>query len=197
MRDDLKMAESLQFEPFMSQWFSVQPKNGVALLYTGYFSQPNITAMGEVLRLYLEQNESSAVTRRKLFSTFIEMSQNILRYSYDHQILLKERDELRFGSICVRNESCKYYLESTNMVPVENSTHLQAHLETLRSMAPEEIKRAWKLGLLSETPATSKGANLGLLTIARDTSEPLVYQFNQLDATALCAFYLKATICHG
>ncbi|CAK9886312.1 MAG: hypothetical protein XXXJIFNMEKO3_02740 [Candidatus Erwinia impunctatus] len=62
--------------------------DSVALQYTGFFSQTNIAAMAEVIRLYLEQHETSGSRRRRLFSTFIEMVQNILRYSADQRALV-------------------------------------------------------------------------------------------------------------
>jgi hypothetical protein len=63
--------------------FTLQRQNAVELFYTGYFSQQHIVSLGEVIRAWLDKHESSAVTRRKLFSAFIEMGQNIVRYSAD------------------------------------------------------------------------------------------------------------------
>lgn len=191
------MTENLNIQHVIRHAQPVPVADDIALSYTGYFSQTNITAMGEVLRLYLDHNENSSATRRKLFSTFIEMAQNILRYSSDERALPCEQDALRFGSIRVSNSRDKYFLESTNLVKTESSSHLRENLDSLSTMSLEEIKRAWKHGLTAETPATSKGANIGLLTIARDTSEPLVYEFEQVDTATLFTFYLKATICHG
>ncbi|BAN99847.1 hypothetical protein E05_50810 [Plautia stali symbiont] len=42
--------------------------------------------------------------------------------------------------------------------------------------------------------ATSKGANIGLLTLARDVSEPLEYELRPLPASGYATFWLKATI---
>ncbi|SES72443.1 MULTISPECIES: SiaB family protein kinase [Kosakonia] len=176
--------------------FTLQRQNAVELFYTGYFSQQHIVSLGEVIRAWLDKHESSAVTRRKLFSAFIEMGQNIVRYSADDRFLSAVEHELRFGSVCFHMDQTHYYLETANLVGPEASTLLQTNLEVLRGMSQAEIRDAWKQGLRSEAPATSKGANIGLLTMARDTSVPLEYRIHPLAASSLSAFHLKATFCH-
>ncbi|AHJ77193.1 hypothetical protein HPU94_11715 [Kosakonia sacchari] len=176
--------------------FTLQRQNAVELFYTGYFSQQHIVSLGEVIRTWLDKHESSAVTRRKLFSAFIEMGQNIVRYSSDDRYLSTEQQELRFGSVCFHMDQTHYYLETANLVGPEASTLLQTNLDVLRGMSQAEIRDAWKQGLRSEAPITSKGANIGLLTMARDTSLPLEYRIHPLAASSLSAFHLKATFCH-
>lgn len=176
--------------------FTLQRHNAVELFYTGYFSQQHIVSLGEVIRAWLDKHESSAVTRRKLFSAFIEMGQNIVRYSSDSRFLSTVEHELRFGSVCFHMDQANYYLETANLVGPEASTLLQTNLDVLRGMSQAEIRDAWKQGLRSEAPATSKGANIGLLTMARDTSVPLEYRIHPLAASSLSAFHLKATFCH-
>jgi len=69
-----------------------------------------------------------------------------------------------------------------------------AHLETLRTMTIDEIKREYKEMLRAETPEESKGAGLGLLTMARDASEPLEFEFTPANAAGNVMFCLRATI---
>lgn len=173
-----------------------QRQGGVALSYTGFISQQNIVSMGEVVRAWLDENETSAALRRKLFSVFVEMGQNIVRYSSDERFLHKGEEALRYGSLCFHADCTRYYLETANLVGPEESSLLRANLEVLRAMTQDEIRQAWKRGLRSEAPPTSKGANIGLLTMARDTSEPLEYRLHPLAASHLSAFHLKATFCH-
>ncbi|PIJ49066.1 hypothetical protein BL250_16230 [Erwinia sp. OLTSP20] len=166
----------------------------IALHYTGFFSQHNITAMGEVIRCYLENNEASFTTRRKLFSTFIEMVQNILRYSSDTRALLKQDDEMRFGSVSFGVHAGKYVFESANLVAAQEMARLRHSLESIRRMSAEEIKQTYKASLRAETPVWSKGANMGFLTLARDASEPLQFAIHPVESSDLSAFYLKAVI---
>ncbi|AVF34359.1 SiaB family protein kinase [Rahnella sikkimica] len=181
-------------EPVFTGPFSAPHYDVVALQYTGFFSQNNITAMGEVIRLYLEQHETSSSTRRKLFSTFIEMVQNILRYSSDSRALARADDEMRFGSVTLGIDNGRYVCESTNLIRPEDIVRLRDYLETIRTMSADEIKLTYKASLRAESPAWSKGANIGLLTLARDASEPLEFTFCQVEASELSTFHLKAII---
>ena len=178
----------------LQQLFYDKPSADIALQYTGFFSQNTIATMGEVVRLWLDENETSLSQRRKLFSTFVEMAQNILRYSSDSRELHSDEQVMRFGAFCLSVQASQYCLESANLVRAEESDRLRCQLESLQSMSLEEIKRAWKTMLKSETPAYSKGANIGLLTLARDASQPLEFTIQQVDKTEMSAFYLKATI---
>nr|WP_318382645.1 SiaB family protein kinase [uncultured Enterobacter sp.] len=175
---------------------TLQRQSAVELFYTGYFSQQHIVSMGDVVRAWLDKNEASLALRRRLFSVFIEMGQNIVRYSSDERYIGSGNDELRFGSLCFHTDRVNYYLETANLVGHEESSLLRNNLDVLRTMTQAEIKQAWKQGLRCEAPATSKGANIGLLTMARDTSEPLEYRIHPLAASPLSAFHLKATFCH-
>ncbi|MNT96692.1 hypothetical protein D3C72_2388500 [compost metagenome] len=73
-------------------------------------------------------------------------------------------------------------------------------LDALRAMSLEEIKQSYREQLRnpdhSATDTLSKGAGLGLLTIARDASAPLEYSFapspDNEGRTAL--FHVKARI---
>jgi len=184
----------MKHEPDFTGPFSAPQYDVVALQYTGFFSQNNITAMGEVIRLYLDQHEASSSTRRKLFSTFIEMVQNILRYSSDSRALAREDDEMRFGSVTLGINNGRYVCESTNLIRPEDILRLREYLETIRTMSADEIKLNYKASLRAESPAWSKGANIGLLTLARDASEPLEFTFRQVEASELSTFHLKAVI---
>jgi hypothetical protein len=60
-------------------------------------------------------------------------------------------------------------------------------------MTLEEIKRAYQNTLRADLPEGSKGAGLGFLTVARDASEPLDFEFVPC-AGGRQMFYLKATV---
>lgn len=72
---------------------------------------------------------------------------------------------------------------------------LRGTLERVRTMTLDEIKRAYKETLRAEVPEGSKGAGLGILTMARDASAPLEYNFQPIDSDPVSTmFQLVATI---
>ncbi|WP_409310077.1 SiaB family protein kinase [Pectobacterium sp. B1J-3] len=183
-----------------AELFDATCRQDITLYYVGYFSQSIISSLAETVRLQLERKQVPAGIRRKLFSAFIEMGQNITRYSatnltvVDQATVIGQANEVRHGSVCIGYENGKYFLLSANQVHPDDIEKLRVRLEPLRCMTIDEIRLAYKASLRDETPSWSKGADIGLLTVARDASEPLQFTFRADSSTGLSTFYLKAII---
>lgn len=174
--------------------FDTQRQRDIALYYIGYFSQNIISSLAETLRMQLEKQQVPTTVRRKLFSSFIEMGQNITRYSALPLTAPDQQQEARHGSVCLGYEDGKYFLWCANPIHPDDMEILRVRLEPLRAMTADEIKVAYKASLRQDAPPTSKGADIGLLTVARDASEPLQFTFQADASTGLSTFYLKAII---
>ncbi len=168
----------------------------VIFYYVGYFSQSIVTAMAEAVRLRLEQSGTAGPTRRRLFSSFVEMAQNIIHYSADTLTPPEQnQNELRHGSVCIGiDEEGRYFLLCANPISLDLADALRERLETLRTMTLEEIRASYRESLRSEAPEDSKGADLGFLTMARDASEPLEFEFKNTEDVGTAMFFLKTTI---
>lgn len=171
----------------------IRPKSAF-LYYAGYFSQDVITALAETLRLYFKKNDVPRDISRKLFSTFIEMVQNISRYSAEALTQEDDKAEVRHGVVCIGFEAGRYFLLSANGICFSEAEQLYIRLNALKTLSLDEIKQAYKQALRLEAPSTSKGANIGLLTLARDATEPLDFTFRPKEATGQSVFYLKVVI---
>jgi len=170
-------------------------EQGVVFYYNGHLSQPIISAMGEALRSKLEVEDGSSKITRKVFSTFIEMMQNIVHYAHGNPD--DEQEPAPFGNVAVGRRGDHYYIVSGNAVASGHVDRLKAKLESIRTMSVEEIKAEYKRKLHSEEEdEASKGAGLGLLTVARDVSSPIEYLFEPYPGAvaSLSYFYLKAVI---
>jgi len=170
-------------------------RRDVIFYYVGYFSQTIIAAMADAVKLRAEHTGAVAVTRRKLFSSFIEMTQNIVHYSadsYEKQGISEA--SMRHGAVFISLTDERYYLHCSNPVNAVVAEKLREKLEHLRSLTIDEIKLEYKEMLRSETPPDSKGAGLGFLTMARDASAPLEFEFSPPAADGTSMFYLRATI---
>lgn len=177
-------------------FFDLAQQRNVIFYHMGYFSHSVVSAMAEVVKLQLEVSGVSGPTRRKLFSSFIELSQNIVHYSVDALGVSAENDTgLRQGAVCISADDNRFTMLCANPVASTEVERLRANLEPLRGMSVEEIKQAYKVSLRAETPEGSKGAGLGFLTMARDASEPLEYSFQpRPEDPETTLFCLKATI---
>jgi hypothetical protein len=167
----------------------------VVFYYYGYFSQTIISAMADTIKLSMQQADTAPTTKRKLFSCFVEMAQNIIHYSSAALTPpTQDDDEIRQGSVCIGRADDRFYLLCANRVAASDVEPLREKLEPLKTMTLEEIKRAYQNTLRAEQPEGSKGSGLGFLTVARDASEPIEFEFGQSDNRDDMMFYLKATV---
>jgi len=171
-------------------------RRDIVFYYVGYFSQTIIAAMAEAVRLRAEHTGAVSQTRRKLFSSFVEMAQNIVHYSADAYEKEGQSDgpSMRHGAVCISWSQERYYLHCANPVHADVADKLRQKLDHLRSLTIDEIKSEYKEMLRAETPVDSKGAGLGFLTMARDASAPLDFEFSPAADDGTSMFYLRATI---
>lgn len=176
-------------------FFNLARQHQVIFYYVGYFSQHIVAAMADAVKLQLEVAGVAAPTRRKLFSSFVEMAQNIIHYSADSLTPSSlDNGELRHGSVCIRREQDgSFLLLCANPIEPLMAEDLREKLNALRNMTLEEIKQAYRQTLREETPEGSKGAGMGFLTVARDAREPLEFDFDAESGDSP-VFYLKAAI---
>jgi hypothetical protein len=179
-----------------SAFFELAQRRNVIFYHKGYFSHSIVAAMAEVVKLQLEVSGVSGPTRRKLFSSFVELSQNIIHYSSD-ALLTGGQDSsaLRQGTVCITAEADRYLMLCVNPIASADVDSLRDRLEPLRTMSLEQIKQAYKVSLRADTPVDSKGAGLGFLTMARDASAPLEFAFHPIEGeSGATLFCLKAII---
>lgn len=172
-------------------------ERNVVFYYEGYFSQPIIVAVSDAVKMRIEHAGAENRTRRRLFSSFIEMTQNIIHYSVDAYKKIDAPDfnnEVRHGSICIATESGRFFLHCANPVRADIARQLRRKLERLHTLTTDQIKDEYRQTLRTESMQNSKGAGLGLLTVARDASEPLEFEFIPIQGSENVLFYLKATI---
>jgi hypothetical protein len=171
-------------------------EESVVFYYSGYFSQAMVIAMGDALRQRANQSDAANPTRRKLFSVFMEMAQNVVHYSADPLTAADGDDsEIRRGALWVGERDGQFFVVCANPIEHGKAERIQEKLEPLRSMTNADIKALYKEKLRAEGEEGSKGAGLGFLTVARDASEPIEFDFvDEGGDHSTTLFYLKATI---
>lgn len=174
--------------------------NGILFYYNGSLTQNVIITMADSLKHRLEEESAhtNPVKSRKLFSSFIEMAQNALHYS---PTSYSNKGEEKIGAIAVGMSGDKFYIVCGNLIEKQYADRIREKIDPLLTMTIDEIKKAYREQLKNESheadDEVSKGAGLGLLTIARDSSQPIEYSITDADCDTdrdLSYFFLKATI---
>lgn len=173
--------------------------NGMLFFHQGEMTAQVVEVAGRQLRACLDDEGVGGPLARRVFSTFVEMAQNVIHYGADEG----GETPTRMATIALGRSvdpDQRYWLVCSNRVQVQDIARLDEKLRAVQSMSADEIKAAYRSQLRNdahaETDRISKGAGLGLLTIARDARAPLEYGFaseaTDAEGRAHARFFIKA-----
>lgn len=186
-----------QFERFQSQ----AREAGVLYYFSGDLNQAILAALGEALRHRLEAQGVAGPVRRKLFSTFIEMAQNVIHYAApDEGEAARPEETHKRASLALGTEGQDFWIVCGNLVEVDYIPRISGRLTELRALSLPEIKARYRDQMANDDhgnqDGTSKGAGLGFLTIARDSKSPIEFSFASDPASggSRAFFIIKAVV---
>jgi hypothetical protein len=171
-------------------------EHGVFFYYCGYFSQKIVEASADAIGQRMDAIGVAEKVKRRVIGAFIEMAQNIVHYSADRVTPADAAvDEVRFGTILIARTDAGVRLSCSNPVDRETYNRLGSKLATISQMNLEAIRSAYREALRAAGDAESKGAGLGLLTLARGAVQPLEFSFTpSTKAPELMIFELRITV---
>ena len=143
----------------------------IMLCFNGPISRSLIEEIGNALRNYLNSQQTAPSAAMDVFAAYIEMTQNIRHYArikgYD--------EESASATVAVaRDEHGHYTVSAGNLVELEHGEKLVATIEPLAVLDKQALKKAYKQQLRQpREEGTETGAGLGLLDIARKSSQPM------------------------
>ncbi|KAF0224972.1 MAG: hypothetical protein FD176_781 [Rhodospirillaceae bacterium] len=162
---------------------STLDERGIVFSFSGYLSEGILYSLGDALRQKMALEDTDVTTIKKVFSVFVEQSQNIIRYSADKvQGNLGKTVELSSGMVTIGSENGRFFIVCGNIILEDDMEKLRGRLETLRGMGKDEIKAYYKEQLREPPDEGSRGATIGLIEIARRASDPIEFDFDRIDA---------------
>lgn len=127
-----------------------------------------------------------------VFSVFIELIQNISRYSADKKYI--DGKAAPYGSIrVVQNSKTSYSLEACNMICVKSAVRLENYLAEIHSMNYQQIKELHREKLINQKNGITRNAGLGILQMALESHNSFSYDFTDNDGDT-CFFKIKINI---
>lgn len=147
----------------------------IVLSFMGIVTQEIMVEYGKLIQ---QQEGLSLNSRQILFGTFIELAQNIIRYSAERAGPADERRGV--GLVLVSEQDASFTVSSGNLVSPATARGLAAQLSQLAGLSAEELKQLAKERRRAGPPAGSKGAGLGLIEMARRAARPPSYDFSPI-----------------
>lgn len=166
-------------------------RDRIMLCFNGPISRSLIEEIGKALRNYLDTQQTAPAAAMDVFAVYIEMTQNIRHYARRRGY----SDELASATVAVaRDPSGHYVVSAGNLIESEDGARLIETVDALGRMDKAALKQAYKQQLRSPRDTHNpNGAGLGLLDIARKSSQPMRASLQPLPGQR-SFFSLTATI---
>lgn len=172
-------------------WFKSDRSHRVWISYKGPINEVLIMEMGTAIRRKLKAHPKVSA---KLFSIFIELVQNVVKYSQERSTCFDQKPQA-IGSILLLESETSYLLSTGNLVNPAHVSELKRrcqHLNSLNREALRELKKDQRLKSMEQAqPEPANG--LGLIKVALQSSGPLLTSFSKANGS-LGAFYLSVNV---
>ena len=144
-------------------------RENILMVYKGDFSQETVVPILKMIEDNLNKQTEGLLTRKKLYMVLMEALQNISK----HAIIGNGKREAIFMISKIED---KYEVGTGNWIDKNTELILKKHLSELNNLSKEELNKLYKK-ILKEGTVTENGAGLGMIDVARESSEKLSYEF--------------------
>ena len=156
---------------------------GISFCFTGYMSEEVVLGIGKALRKKFAIDELDKRTSMGMFSIFVEMVQNVVRYSAENRTddLDPVIIDLRYGVLSIGQQDGRYFVACGNLIEEAHVPRLRDSLTHIKSLDKDGLKKLFRKSLQGEVPEGSKGAGVGFIEIARRAGNGFDYDFRRID----------------
>lgn len=165
---------------------------GILICFAGPFSHSIIEELGNAVKRHLEAEQITKASLMDVFSIFIEQTQNVRNYAERMAKSGNRERDFSSGVIVIGKSDDRFIVTSGNIVDRNDIRTATAQLEALKDLDKPGLKAAFKEQMRKEI-LPGQSAGLGLIDMARKSSEPLQYSLREID-DRYCFFSLRATV---
>lgn len=165
------------YKDFIHQFRDSMMDHDVSLVYEGEISQQIVNVFSKIAEAKLEGKEH-VVTKRRVYHVMVECLQNICKHADENTT---SDSQLGKGILLVGNNESQYMVQTGNIIENKYVNALEATLERVNSMSPEEIKENYKKALLNSRISDRGGAGLGFIDMVKKTGNPIEYLIKKID----------------
>jgi hypothetical protein len=154
---------------------------GILISFAGRFSQGIIEELGEAIKKHMEAEDRPRNDIYNVFAIFVETSHNIKNYSASKQQTPHYEPISNSGIITIGKNNGGYFISTGNLIEHEDIPMLTAALDELKVLDKDQLKKRYKEQMKKAVSPESVGAGLGLIELARKSSQPLDYSIRNID----------------
>lgn len=173
---------------YLSKFHDHFNKAKVILAYDGILSKDIVSAFLTRLKIDIEKTTVPKKEKKRFFSIVVECIQNLSKHG-----TVTELSDTHF-LVLVEKENNTLKISTGNVVKNETQETIQALINNVNNKSQTELQEMYKDGISNNVLSKNGEANLGLIDIARKSSQKLKYQFNKIDNHT--SFFLFQTQVH-
>ena len=153
-------------------------RKGIMICFNGPFSHSIIEEIGTAIRKHLESEDIQKSAVHDVFAVYVEQTQNVRNYMVRKNFPKKE---LHSSIVVIAKKEGRYIISSGNIVEKGDAADLRQRLELVNSLDKDGLKKLYRERLRQEIPPGGTGAGVGLIDMARRSSEQLSYSLDSVD----------------
>lgn len=181
LKSDVPAAEESKIKDIsiiaVKEFHQIMCSENILMVHKGDFSQEAILPILGMIENNLQQYSETLGTRKKIFYLLIELLQNISKHA-------KANNETRTGIFILGVKDNGYILNTGNIIDNEDVEMLRNQLTHINSLDKNSLSELYKKNLTGLKTGYKGGAGLGLIDIARYSSEKLSFDFKSFDETS-------------
>ncbi len=175
------------------EYYNLMTQNKMNIIYMGPMWTDGIGELGFTLKRFLEIEDIPYITSQAVFSVFVEQMNNIVYYSVDKESQHNNKIASK-GIFTLSTHDKKYLIQAGNKMNKKSIALIKERIDLLNTMNKEELRKYYRERMLTKDEnSESRGAGLGLIEIAKRTSEPIQYNFVDIDEN-VSFFSMSVTI---
>lgn len=165
----------------------------IQICFNGPLSHSIIEELGLAVRRYLENDTGGSDKMMDVFAVYIEQTQNVRNYAYKKQQDNPAATQFNAITLLIGREGDHYVVICGNVISQHDLPIVQDKIEQIRALDAAGLKQLYKTQRRKPVEPGAQGAGLGLIDMARKTSEPLSYEVQNIDSET-AFFTLKAVV---
>jgi len=144
----------------------------VLMIYKGDFGKDSIMPIIQIIEEKIK-TEGDTTGSKAFFLILVELLQNVSRHNLG--------DESKDGIFMIaEDDDGRYWISVGNVVDGQNRELLRQRIDELNALDAPQLKQAYKQTLREGSFSDKGGAGLGLIEIARKSSDKLSCSFDKL-----------------
>lgn len=148
--------------------------NNILMIHKGDFSQESILPLLGMLENNLNKQSEALGIQKKVFYLVVELLQNISKYA-------KDNSGRREGIVLIGRKNHRYTISTGNFIENDKIGSIKNKLDNITNQDKDSLKELHKKRLIESASGGNGRSGLGLIDLARFSSEIVQYAFNPVD----------------